>query len=231
MAVGSLPNYIKALNNQPVKNGYVRFYRGHACNKWNLEPSLLRAGNENLLEKETELIQELHIHYPEIFKDSENIFEDLVIAQHYGIPTRLLDVTSNPLVALYFAITNIPPKAENPEVLIIDIPKDVVVYYDNQKVLDDLNNVIHSEGKPLHYPIACIKARLNNPRIVRQSGAFLLLSEKHDKREVVIEHIELSKNNIRRLFTQLAGLGITTQSLFPELSQYALCLKNKEIEL
>jgi hypothetical protein len=64
-----------------------------------LSPSLYRAG---LFHQERTLISELRRVRPEEFEGLSR-FDVLVKMQHYGLPTRLLDMTHNPLVALYFA--------------------------------------------------------------------------------------------------------------------------------
>jgi hypothetical protein len=77
----------------------MNFYRGQADASWVLEPKLYR---ENLFQKEGALISELLRVAPNEFKD-RHYFDNLVKMQHYGLPTRLLDTTLNPLVALFFA--------------------------------------------------------------------------------------------------------------------------------
>ena len=77
----------------------MNFFRGQANSSWVLEPKLYR---ENLFQKEGVLISELMRVSPSEFRDGD-YFDKLVKMQHYGLPTRLLDTTLNPLIALFFA--------------------------------------------------------------------------------------------------------------------------------
>lgn len=77
----------------------LTFYRGQSNLDWDLSPRLFREG---LLEQERALIEEIKRLFPSEF-DGLGYFDQLVKMQHYGIPTRLLDTTLNPLVALFFA--------------------------------------------------------------------------------------------------------------------------------
>lgn len=55
---------------------------------------------------ENELINNALQRFPGLFKNCNSTLEKLVTMQHYTLPTRLVDVTKNPLVALYFACQN-----------------------------------------------------------------------------------------------------------------------------
>jgi hypothetical protein len=77
-----------------------RCYRGHADGSWALKPSIMRNVQQDA---ENRIFSELMLEAPAEFASDRSMFDKLVRAQHYGLPTRLLDVSLNPLVGLYFA--------------------------------------------------------------------------------------------------------------------------------
>lgn len=76
------------------------FFRGQANVNWDVVPGIFR---DDLLSFESELIQSAYLRNPDEFSLMGSDFARLAKLQHYGLPTRLLDVTTNPLVAMYFA--------------------------------------------------------------------------------------------------------------------------------
>jgi len=84
-----------------LKRTGTLFFRGHANPNYILQPSIVRASS--LEQNENKLYHELLINCPTDFENCHTHLEKLVKMQHYGLPTRLLDITRNPLVALYFA--------------------------------------------------------------------------------------------------------------------------------
>lgn len=79
------------------------FFRGESALYKYQMPGLFR--NLGYVEHENDLIDEIEITSAEKL-ENRSLFDKLTIMQHYGSPTRILDITSNALIALYFAVSS-----------------------------------------------------------------------------------------------------------------------------
>ena len=183
-------NVVLSADDENVKNKKI-YYRGQSNEGWEIRCSLFR---ENLLLNEEKLNNEILNRKPNDFLNCNNSLEKLILMQHYGIPTRLIDVTTNPLVALYFACQGNPDKdgvvfifEENVE---YDINDENIVatfsYLKNNGTIQDFEKLLNKENiiyndrttieTLLNKKYILINPKLNNPRIVAQHGLFLCCS-------------------------------------------------------
>ncbi|WP_455108656.1 FRG domain-containing protein [Porphyromonas sp.] len=130
--VNSVAAFVAKLAKLDREKGTETFYRGHADEGWKLEPSILRT--EYGPEKEHLLFRDMVAHEPQSFSECRSALDHLVQMQHYGLPTRLLDVTMNPLVALYFACEEDTPRPANGAVFVFSVPEGKVKHYDSDTV-------------------------------------------------------------------------------------------------
>lgn len=130
------------------RNKNTLLFRGHSSKKFDLIPSLYRKDshyiNEDLMYKET------YMNAYDQFTSTKNHLEKLTIMQHYGLPTRLLDLTRNPLVALYFAVTG-SNLDEDAEIVVFNMKSKDIKYYDSDSVniISALSVLTYSEKQQL----------------------------------------------------------------------------------
>ena len=145
----SVESFLQLLYGAPGKAATETFFRGHSDARYELTPSLLRKwenGDWQFMPSEDRLCKELLIAHHDEFQGDQYCFDRLVRMQHYGLPTRLLDISGNPLVALFFACSCRSDQLEiDGEVIVFQVSSEVVKYFDSDTVscLSNLSNLTY----------------------------------------------------------------------------------------
>lgn len=205
-------------DNASLLKPYSLYYRGQPL-QFPITASLFR--DTNFIKHEKDMYAELLARLPETFNKEPSIFDQLVVMKHYEFPSRLLDLTSNPLVAMLFANLNMIEsnscslalqavnicfsRKENEK----NILSDTVVRLCALPLVEDyelsdtfseesnfLNEIKYRSQRyaPGYYPMQPCKEELdkaivvhpsmNNKRVERQKGEFILSGRNNDKPEL-----------------------------------------------
>lgn len=225
--IESVTKYLTYINNvlsrtELHQKGEESFFRGQASFGWKLLPSLYR--DNKWVENEDLMIKEMIRRFPDFLNDEKRI-EILTKLQHYGLPTRLLDLTENPLTALFFACDDKNSEDEDGRIYYFsplerDIKytgSDLVTILSNISKMDGnfgTNNLDKEESRFLWFiqeektnftdllerdaitKWCFVKTNLNNERIKSQTGSFIITGTGKTKVDVKEIVDNFEQNNI-----------------------------------
>ncbi len=243
--IDDIDELIKFINEKPMN--YI--FRGHSNSNWKLESSLERIVNNG---SDKDRYEKAENYTLDIFKSKYHLYDQngktpktklqwLSIMQHYGVPTRLLDFTESPYVALYFALENyIPSSNQNFSLYAIDYRElmnksiDIINSLKKSKILDysEINSrkeeIFNEIIKESDYKILWVTEPSRfNKRLDRQAGCFLLTNDINIKIEDIIrsenyKNVDMFKVIIDNslcdnIFTLINKVNINSKTIYGDL--------------
>lgn len=216
------------------------WFRGQSDFSWQLLPRVCREDFKSAAKKSKDTIEgyeetafnQFCIRTSHLLDKDLSIVEKYFLAQHYGLPTRLLDWTTNPLAALFFAVSENQLKDKNGALYAIYSRKDIPGYEhesilynhrDSKKIARIINDIIKNKpcSDKFKYPIKIIP-NLQKGRIISQNSRFsmhLSNSKKYD--EIIGDVVFKFKINSEKkdtILRELSMLNINRASIFLDIN-------------
>ncbi len=218
------------------------FYRGQNNSSWIPSASIVR--EEGYLRNEHLMFYKIISKMPKPFEKDKYIYNKIATMQHFGYPTRLIDITENPLVALYFACKG--NDDYDGEIFIYEISEEEILNFEDEKlrclekiVTKSLTNLCEDCYKKAECKKDTIKKSYivqgvaQNERINNQSGNFIFVGIDKEKKyaentiQKPIKHIIVDKELKKGIIQVLETLNINGGTVYPDLLNLAKFLKEK----
>ena len=236
--IQTLADYFSVLSIAVTKGGQF-WFRGHADVAWRLTPSALRYPSTASRNMALKLLDDFK-RVAEIKLDKPPRLEEelkwIQLAQHYGIPTRLLDWTESAAIGLYFACLD--PAIDGLVFVLNPIDLNRLTFPKKPWILDGQSDAgtikpyLKLTGKkaPGGRNTIAINPVWNSERLMLQKGVFTLHGSRFDLDNdqapslVVLPILREVKEQLRR---ELERVGVDEMTIFPELEHSARHLRRK----
>ena len=206
-------------------------FRGQSTDE-PLRPRIARLKPNGVLSKVEELMlsefSRLRLAYTE-FEPADN-WDLLALAQHHGLPTRLLDWSYSALAALWFCVSRVPSEDKD------GLQRHGVVWLLKTRSEDFIN--FPTKLSPFNQP----KTRIFRPRavsrrilaqaglftchMIRPDGSFLSLNKNNEYLNRMVKFV-IPAERFRLMRDQLNANGVNSHSLFPDLDGLANYLQGR----
>lgn len=227
------------------------WFRGVGNASYQLTPSIHRHAQvtttDSLFEMENKLLtryKERSVPYlSSQFRDN---WELLFLMQHYSVPTRLLDWTENPLIALFFALSSAKKDStgkfvNDAAVWTLSAAKWNQTVFLHQSysgaalspsdTMVNQSYAIGSDARLINEMPVAILGIHNSPRIVAQRGSFTLFGKSLSPMEDIYANHIFPKDTLSKilipaaligeLLAKLVWMGISDSVIYPDLEGLA----------
>lgn len=217
-------------------------YRGQADSSWSLDASITR--ETKYKDSEGDMYYEILSLKPDAFQNDKTVYERLITMQHFGMPTRLMDVTRNPLVSIFFACNNLARKDSDGVIFTFkqENKSEFLNFEDkrlkylpllfNNGIMDEEEEV--EEAKEFLSKICFIRGVAKNQRINNQSGDFIFVGNgenvKQELHQLPKMTIIIDSETKKVLLEQLESLNIHGGAVYPDLTHMSTYIKHKYLK-